>query len=188
MKAKQAIFPGFLLSIFCLTFATNWIASPHVLWGNSENSAQLDESRPIINSVSNLSSAFPPSIQAWKDLIESVALQNGLDPNLIAAVMLQESGGNANAYSACGAVGLLQVMPRDGLAAEFMCGDTPCFHSRPSMHELADPLFNLDYGTRILSGLFGKYGDWREALRAYGPMDVGYGYADIVLSIYENYN
>lgn len=187
MKAKQAIFPGLILSILCLTFATNWITSPRLLWGNNENSTQTDKISVSINPVSNLSPAFPSSIQIWKDMIESIAFQYGLDPDLIAAVMLQESGGDADAYSACGAVGLLQVMPRDGLAAEFMCGDTPCFHLRPSMQELANPQFNLDYGTRMLSGLFGKYGDWREALRAYGPMDVGYGYADIVLSIYENY-
>jgi len=186
MKAKQAIFPGLIISILSLTFATNWIASPHLLWETSPSSIHEEELSSTINS-SNLSHTFPTSIQDWEDLIISTASQYGIDPDLIAAVMLQESGGNASAYSASGAVGLMQVMPRDGMAAEFICGENPCFRSRPSIEELFDPQFNIDYGTRMLAGLFGKYGDWREALRAYGPMDVGYDYADIVLNIYENY-
>jgi len=44
---------------------------------------------------------------------------------LIAAVILQESGGDPSAYSSSGAVGLMQVMPRDGIAAEFMCVNGP---------------------------------------------------------------
>ena len=186
MKAKQAILPGLIFSILSLTFATNWIASPHLFWTSNTSMDQTEEMSSPVNSTS-LSLAFPSSIQAWKDLILNSALQYDLDPDLIAAVMLQESGGNASAYSASGAVGLMQVMPRDGLADRFICGDNPCFRSRPSIEELSDPQFNIDYGSRMLAGLFGKYGDWREALRAYGPMDVGYDYADIVLNIYENY-
>jgi hypothetical protein len=39
----------------------------------------------------------------------------------------------------------------------------------------------------MLAGLITTLGSQREALKAYGPMDVGYGYADKVLAIYENY-
>lgn len=134
-----------------------------------------------------ISSAYPQSVQQWCELITHYAVQNGLDPNLIAAVMLQESGGNPDAYSKSGAVGLMQVMPRDGLAAGFMCKNGPCFSSRPSMSDLYDPEFNISYGTRMLSGLIQQKGDVREALKAYGPMDMGYRYADIVLSIWERY-
>jgi soluble lytic murein transglycosylase-like protein len=110
-----------------------------------------------------------------------------MDANLVAAVMLQESGGNSKAYSTSGAVGLMQVMPRDGLAAKFQCAGKPCFASRPSMTELYDPDFNVSYGVRMLAGLVQKTGSTREALRSYGPMDVGYYYADKVLRIYQNY-
>jgi len=82
---------------------------------------------------------------------------------------------------------LMQVMPRDGLAANFMCKNGPCFASRPSMEELFDPEFNIAYGTRMLAGLINRTGDIREALRAYGPINVGYYYADLVLKIYEAY-
>jgi soluble lytic murein transglycosylase-like protein len=84
-------------------------------------------------------------------------------------------------------VGLMQVMPRDGLAAGFMCGGRPCFSSRPSMSDLYDPEFNISYGTRMLSNLNNKYGNMRDALMAYGPANVGYYYADIVLGLYERY-
>ena len=120
-------------------------------------------------------------------MIESTAVETGLDPNLIAAVMLQESGGDPLAYSTSGAVGLMQVMPKDGIASEFICGNIPCFINRPTINELLDPSFNIQYGSNYLAGLIEKKGSEREALFSYGPMDMGYGYADIVLAIYENY-
>jgi soluble lytic murein transglycosylase-like protein len=110
-----------------------------------------------------------------------------MDPNLIAAVMLQESGGQHLAYSKSGAVGLMQVMPRDGIAASFICKNGPCFASRPTIEELQDPDYNVNYGTRMLASLNTRYGNIRDALKSYGPKDVGYYYADKVLSIYNHY-
>ena len=133
----------------------------------------------------SLSQSYPDAVQQWCRLIEQYAGNNSLDPNLLAAVMLQESGGNPQAYSKSGAVGLLQVMPRDGLASSFTCINGPCFASRPSSQELFDPEFNISYGSNMLAGLIQRHGDVREALRAYGPMNMGYRYADIVLSIME---
>jgi soluble lytic murein transglycosylase-like protein len=49
-----------------------------------------------------------------------------------------------------------------------------------------DPAFNVDYGVRMLSNLLQKYGSEREALKAYGPYNVGYYYADKVLAIRGN--
>lgn len=126
---------------------------------------------------------YPVKVQPWCALIEASAAQSGLDPLLIAAVMLQESGGQPEIMSSSGAVGLMQVMPRDGIAADFQCINGPCFASRPSIAELKDPVFNVDYGVRMLAGLIEKHGDIREALKSYGPCDVGYRYADQVLAI-----
>ena len=134
-----------------------------------------------------ISSRYPESVRQWCALIERHAGENGLDPNLVAAVILQESGGMSGAYSKSGAVGLMQVMPKDGVAAKFNCPNGPCFANRPSMSELFEPQFNIAYGCRMLSGLVYKYGDIREALKAYGPMDMGYAYADLVLGIYRDY-
>jgi hypothetical protein len=135
----------------------------------------------------SLPSRYPQTIRRWCPLIEIAARKTGLEPRLVAAVMLQESGGDPDAYSHSGAVGLMQVMPRDGLAASFQCNGKPCFSARPAMTELYDPEFNISYGTRMLAGLVQRHGNERDALKYYGPMDVGYGYADKVLSIFNNY-
>jgi len=131
-----------------------------------------------------LHAGYPENVQRWCSLIERYASDHGLDPNLVAAVMLLESAGNPEAYSRSGAVGLMQVMPRDGLAAAFQCKNGPCFSARPSMAELYDPDFNVSYGVRMLAGLYQRTSSLREALRAYGPGDAGYTYADKVLGIY----
>ncbi len=180
------LFPGILLGVLTLIFLTGLISSPTLVEASALEAAQ-DQHEPAGDISCSLPPSYPDSIRQWCNWIESYANQNGLEARLIAAVMLQESGGNAQAYSHSGAVGLMQVMPRDGIAASFMCANGPCFSQRPSMDELFNPEYNISYGATMLAGLVNKYGNARDALRAYGPMDVGYYYADIVLQIYENY-
>jgi hypothetical protein len=139
------------------------------------------------NNNCQVSQHFPESILGWCWMITQYAEQNNLEPNLIAAVMLQESGGQHLAYSHSGAVGLMQVMPRDGIAENFICKNGPCFSSRPTIAELQEPEFNIAYGTRMLAGLEDRFGNIRDALKSYGPMDVGYSYADKVLALLERY-
>ncbi len=134
-----------------------------------------------------LPTSYPQDVLRWCDLIVSSAQESGLPEALIAAVILQESGGDSLAYSSSGAVGLMQVMPRDGIAAEFMCVNGPCFASRPTIEELQDPAYNIAYGSQMLAGLYAKYGSYREALFHYGPANIGYHYADLVINIWENY-
>ena len=129
---------------------------------------------------------YPDNIRQWCTQIMRHSKKNGLDPNLVAALIWQESGGNPTAYSKSGAVGLMQIMPRDGIAASFQCINGPCFVNRPSIVELQKPNFNIKFGTGMLAGLLNKYGNMREALKYYGPMDVGYYYADKVLSIFNH--
>lgn len=199
-RATFAIVPGFLLGCLFLVLFTRWIASPNLTVQAageiSETSTPTpvltaeittDRNEIVVDGECSISPRYPDKVRRWCAFIERYAAENGLDPNLIAAVILQESGGNPEAYSKSGAVGLMQVMPRDGLAENFMCKNGPCFASRPSMDELFDPEFNIAYGTRMLAGLINRTGDVREALRAYGPINVGYYYADIVLKIYETY-
>jgi soluble lytic murein transglycosylase-like protein len=78
-------------------------------------------------------------------------------------------------------------MPRDGIAKNFQCPNGPCFAKRPTIAQLKDPEFNIQFGARMLANLAHRNGSLREALKAYGPMDVGYSYADKVLRIYEEY-
>jgi soluble lytic murein transglycosylase-like protein len=188
--SQKLIFPGILAGIGAIIVLTAMISPPTQVNaqppGIEQEQSREDQSEKQPKKC-RLASSYPPSIQQWCHLIAGYADQNGLDPNLVAAVMLQESGGDSLAYSSSGAVGLLQVMPRDGIAASFLCANGPCFASRPSMQELYDPEFNIQYGTRMLSGLQHKYGSLRDALMAYGPANVGYYYADIVLAIYQRY-
>ena len=194
-----AIFIGLIFGSFCVYLIATQVAKPlPIVKASYQNDQTIhqEETQETIQSqaaeinntqVCALPGSYPASIQNWCEVIQSTAQQYQLDAALLAAVMLQESGGNPEAYSKSGAVGLMQVMPRDGLAEKFQCINGPCFANRPSMDELFEPAFNIDYGSRMLANLFSKHGDWREALKAYGPMDVGYYYADLVLDIYKNY-
>ncbi len=134
-----------------------------------------------------VSNRFPPAVLQWCGLITRYANKRGLPSDLVAALIWQESGGDPLAYSGSGAVGLMQVMPRDGLAASFTCVNGPCFSSRPTTRELQDPEYNIAFGTRLLAGLLGRHGDIREALRFYGPNNVGYYYADKVFGLFQRY-
>ncbi len=189
-SVQKLIFPAILLASLVIVLLTRAISAPEaVVQASSEEPPAVEPvpEQPEGAADCSLGARFPEEVRRWCDLIEAASAENGLPADLIAALILQESGGKADAYSRSGAVGLMQVMPRDGIAEKFICVNGPCFTSRPSMEELYDPQFNISYGARMLAGLNGKFGDIREALRAYGPMDMGYRYADLVLSIYENY-
>lgn len=195
MISFPKIFFGFLVGSLLLIITAIKLATPIEQVSASSTINPAIEEKSLMNDNEQedptneclISLNYPQSIQQWCSMIVIEANKFELDPNLIAAVMLQESGGDPYAYSTSGAVGLMQIMPRDGIAEKFMCINGPCFTNRPSSEELYNPQFNIEYGSRMLSNLFSRNGDWREALKSYGPMDVGYSYADIVLSIYHNY-
>ncbi len=154
---------------------------------NAKTAQQDAANQPFESASCSLSEQYPNEILQWCGLIEEAAHETNLPAALIASVMLQESGGDPSAYSSSGAVGLMQVMPKDGLAADFMCINGPCFADRPTIEELQNPQFNIAYGSRLLADLFATHGSYREALFRYGPSNMGYRYADLVLSIWENY-
>jgi len=119
--------------------------------------------------------------------ITSASEQYGIAPEVIAAIILIESGGDAYAISTSGATGLMQIMPRDGVASTFNCVSGPCFADRPLTVELLDPKFNINFGSKLLASYISYYGDLREGLFHYGPAGYGYeGYADIVLRLAEH--
>ena len=155
-------------------------------------SVPISTEEPVVEVVEQdtndciISESFPPEVRQWCNQITKHSKNNNFDPDLIAAIIWQESGGNPTAYSSSGAVGLMQVMPRDGISASFQCINGPCFTNRPSISELERPNFNVKYGTGMLAGLLSKYGNIRDALKFYGPMNVGYYYADKIISIYDN--
>ncbi len=94
---------------------------------------------------------FAPNIEA---LVSKYAAQNGLAPELVRAVIQQESGGNPRSRSAVGAQGLMQLMPET--AAGY------------GVQDAFDPEQNIAAGTRHLSGLMHEFGgDVPRALAAY---------------------
>ncbi len=189
----------FLLASFLLTLTRKANLALAVADGAHNaisTQAALNEERPqnpvdaavtIDPNNCKVSSLFPEDVRQWCMLITAYAEKHSLSPDLIAALIWLESGGDEVAYSHSGAVGLMQVMPRDGPAASFMCANGPCFSDRPTIKELKDPEFNIAFGTRYLARLLQRNGNLREALRYYGPMDAGYSYADKVLGIYQKY-
>ena len=191
---QGSIFGSVVLVIILLSLTAGLSFPPPSTASASELTSQVQKPQEdVSNNTDNtseycqVSSQYPEKILQWCSLITHYSNKRGLNPDLIAALIWQESGGNPVAYSKSGAVGLMQVMPRDGLAATFICVNGPCFKNRPTIAELNDPEFNISYGTKMLSGLLAKNGNIRNALKAYGPMDTGYYYADKVLGIHESY-
>lgn len=90
----------------------------------------------------------PAAVRRWAFLIVPAARRYHLSPNLIAAVMTMESGGDPIAWSSADARGLMQIL-----------------------HGPWDPRQNVFEGARMLAALYARFGDWSLALAGYnaGP-------------------
>ena len=117
----------------------------------------LGEATPTTEEVTTISSYWHPRVQQWSSLIVSEAEGRSLDPDFLASLIWMESRGRATAVGPVGAVGLMQVMPREA-----------GFAWRPSREELLTPETNLFWGTRTLATVVGQgHGDIFNALAAY---------------------
>lgn len=104
-----------------------------------------------------LSPIWGAAIRQWSTEIQSEALNHGLDPDFIAAVIDAESNGNQFAVSRVGAVGLMGIMPAG-----------PGLEWRPEPESLVDPTINLSWGVAILTEIMRQSGgDIGAALAAY---------------------
>jgi soluble lytic murein transglycosylase-like protein len=90
----------------------------------------------------------------YDSIIEKAAISTSVEPNLLRAVIVVESGFNARAVSKRGAVGLMQLMPATA--------------TRFGVSNLFDPRQNVHAGARYLKFLIDRFGqDVRLALAAY---------------------
>ena len=90
----------------------------------------------------------------YDSIIEHAAVSSALEPNLLRAVIVVESGFNSRAVSKRGAIGLMQLMP--ATASRF--GVSNPFDARQNVHA----------GARYLKFLIDRFGhDVRLALAAY---------------------
>lgn len=98
----------------------------------------------------------------YSSIINRQAKANNVDPDLIAAIIQQESGGNSSAVSQTGAGGLMQLMPKTARGL----GVTDVF----------DPEQNIAGGTKYIAQMLKRYkGNVEKALWAY---NAGPGNAD----------
>lgn len=109
------------------------------------------------------------------EMIDDIAVRSGVDPNIVKAIIVEESGGNPNATGDNGeSIGLMQIQPK---------------HHQKRMEELGivslfDPQENVILGCSILSDLYDKYGNYEDALSVYnsGNTEDGKAYAERILN------
>lgn len=90
--------------------------------------------------------------RAYSKLVARVAEQNGLDPNLLFAVMRVESVYQRRIVSHAGAVGLMQIMPRTGR----LIADQLGYHDFTAA-DLLDPEINLTFAAWYLASLIERF-------------------------------
>ncbi len=105
--------------------------------------------------------AVQDTVTRWGERIDAAAREADVAPELVLAVMLQESGGRPDAVSSRGAQGLMQLMPETAREV--------------GVTDLTDPGQNIEGGARYLSRMRNSFGDDLElVLAAYnaGPGNV----------------
>lgn len=137
--------------------------------------------------IKGASAAYKPAEGAYADIINEASEKYNIDPALIKAVIMQESGFNPRAKSWCGAQGLMQLMPDTAKSLGVM--------------NPYDPKENIMGGARYLRGLLDRfnndislalagYNAGPGAVKKYGgvpPYRETQGYVASILSMYENY-
>ena len=100
-------------------------------------------------------------VAPWLDIINQAATDAQTPWQVLAAIMAIESGGNPNAVSAAGAVGLMQLVPAYWESLSHIYGDN-----------IWDPYTNIRTAAHILVSEHDRWGSWDQAAAAYfGALD-----------------
>jgi len=126
------------------------VAAP-VSWNQSR---ALKASQPVDLRSGNLTMVRPVDSEAVDKAIDAAAERQGVDPNLVRAVVKVESNFNPHAVSRKGAMGLMQLMPYTAKSL--------------NVENAFDPRQNIDAGVRHLKSLLENYnGNVELSLAAY---------------------
>jgi cell wall-associated NlpC family hydrolase len=108
------------------------------------------------NGASVLPAGIVPQVRRFESLFIEAGQRWGIDPSILAAQAQKESGGNLNAVSSAGALGLMQFMPATAAAR----GVNP-----------HDPASAINGAAQYLSEMLQQFGSMELALAAYnaGP-------------------
>jgi soluble lytic murein transglycosylase-like protein len=107
----------------------------------------------------SLLALFAARLSPHTALIDETARRHRLDPYVVAAIILVESGGRTDVVNDFHAVGLMQVVAREN--------PNPVFKGRPTAEQLKDPAANLEWGCQILAANLERSGDLKRALYNY---------------------
>ena len=117
-------------------------------------------------------------IAQYDPLVQKYAEQYNVDPNIVRAIIKQESNWNPESISPTGDYGIMNIN----------------YSSHPDFFQnntWTDPSANINYGVKYFSGLLNNQanGDITTALAMYngGPGNPNYGYANSVMLNYYNY-
>lgn len=125
----------------------------------------------IITTSSGGSSSSSGYTGQYSSQINSSASKYGVDPNLIAAIIKQESNFNSSAVSSSGARGLMQLMPSTAKGL--------------GVKDSFDPTQNIDGGTKYIAEQIKAFGgDIKKALYAY---NAGAGNVSKILASSDKY-
>ncbi len=115
-----------------------------VFWGGKEDPVPAKTEVPAVPGSAR--PAVPDEYSGsspYRLLIESISFKNGVDPDLIDAMMKTESNYNPEAISPKGARGLMQLIPETG--------------RRFGVQDLFDPRQNIEGGVRYVKYLLEKF-------------------------------
>jgi hypothetical protein len=119
--------------------------------GNAASNSDITVPAPVplptnteVQQLKVLPSAEDQTSERYRPLVESISRSNGVDPNLIDAMIRTESNYNAWAVSPKGAIGLMQLIPETG--------------RRFGVQNFFDPKQNIEGGVRYIKYLLEMFG------------------------------